>query len=89
MIMIGLKPYNWQIPKRQSRISKIVNKMLDINYLYKRIEFLESAISVILEDYQLKGVYLSQITISKAERLHKNHILRDRIIKFLTKKTKD
>jgi len=57
--------------------------MLDVNYLYKRIEFLETAISSLLSDHQLKGVYLSQVSIMSAKKQYKKHILRDRLIKFL------
>ena len=64
-------------------INDFANKMLDVNYLYKRIEFLETAISSVLSDHQLKGVYLSQVTIRSAEKQFTKHILRDRLIKYL------
>lgn len=37
---MGCAPRNWFIAKHQNEINHLVNKMLDINYLYKRIEFL-------------------------------------------------
>ena len=38
-----------------------------------------------MEDYQLKGIYLSKINLKMAENQYKKHRIRDRIITFLNK----
>ena len=43
-VMMGMNPDRWKICQRQRNILKTVNKMLDINYLYRRIDYLERAI---------------------------------------------
>ena len=63
-----------------------MNAITDINYLFSRIEFLESAISVLLDSHQLKGIYLSRCRLKKSDDSFKRHRLRDRIVKFLHKK---
>ena len=34
---LGMDPDRWEICKDQNRLLELTNKMLDINYLYKRI----------------------------------------------------
>jgi len=41
---IGYEPKTWKIAKKQVKVTEIINELLDINYLFKRIEFLEFAI---------------------------------------------
>jgi hypothetical protein len=36
----GLEPQSWATTKRQIEINDLVNRLLDVTYLYKRIEFL-------------------------------------------------
>ena len=48
----------WKNAKVRDKLSSSVNHMMDVVYLQKRISFLERAISVVLEEYQLKGIYL-------------------------------
>jgi len=39
-------------------------EQLDVNYLLKRMLFLERAISILFEDHQLKAIYqMSQYTV--------------------------
>ena len=83
---MGYNMKNWKIAERRSRINKIINNLLDINYLFKRIEFLENAISVIFEEYQLKGIFLSRTKIKESDTIYKKHRIRDRIVKYLRKK---
>ena len=63
-----------------------MNKVLDVDYLYKRIEFLESAISVLLDEHQLKGIYLTKTNITQAKNHYKRHRMRDKVVKYLFKK---
>jgi len=42
-----------------------------------------------MEDYQLKGIYLSKINLKMAENQYKKHRIRDRIITFLNKGIKE
>lgn len=37
---------------------KTVNRLIDILYLYNRIEFLERALEVILDEHQIKALHL-------------------------------
>jgi hypothetical protein len=60
--------------------------MLDITYLYQRIEFLECAVSVLLTPHQLKGIYLSRASVSDADNRFKRHKLRDYMVKFLDRR---
>lgn len=41
-------------------MQETVNNLLDIPYLQKRIDFLETALSVMLEQHQLEALYLCQ-----------------------------
>jgi hypothetical protein len=60
--------------------------VLDVSYLYQRIEFLERAISVLLDEHQLKGIYLTKVSIAEANDSYKRHRIRDRVIKYLFKR---
>jgi hypothetical protein len=59
--------------------------MLDVDYLFRRIEFLECAISSLFDDYQLKGIYLTQVNLSMANKQYKKQRIRERLINFLDK----
>lgn len=61
-----------------------MNKFLDFSFLFKRIDFLEKAISVMLEDHQLKALHLCQaLSISDVDDYFKRHKYRDRFIILL------
>ena len=60
---LGCELENWKIAKKRQEITTIANKLLDINYLFRRIDFLENAMSVILDSHQLKGIYLSRLKL--------------------------
>ena len=56
-------------------------------YLTKRVDFLERALSTVLEDYQIKGLYLIQDrTREDIEDNLAKYSLRDRLIYFLAKR---
>ena len=76
----------WKITEKRSKINNIVNNLLDINYMFRRIDFLESAISILLDEHQLKGVYLSRQNIKEFDNHFKKHRIRDRVVKYLNKK---
>jgi hypothetical protein len=40
LMSFGLEPQSWATTKRQIEINDLVNRLLDVTYLYKRIEFL-------------------------------------------------
>ena len=69
--------------KKHLEINDLINRILDINYLFKRIEFLELAISTVLESHQLKGIHLSRSSLADADLNYKKHRIRERLIKFL------
>ena len=66
LIAMGCNMKTWKIAEKRSKINKIVNNMLDINYLFRRIEFLEKAISIIFDEHQLKGIFLSRTKIKES-----------------------
>ena len=67
-----------------------VNQILDVIYLQKRIDFLERALPILLEDHQLKGLHLiHDLTVDEAEKKFKEHQLRDRLVAFLHDRKKD
>lgn len=52
-------------------MKEAAGKLLDTIYLYKRIAFLEEAISILLERHQLKGLHLiHSLTEEEANRRH-------------------
>ena len=46
---VGYTMKNWKIAKRQCHIKETMDNVLEINYLFKRIEFLEKAISLLFD----------------------------------------
>lgn len=44
---------------------------MDVVYLQQRIEYLEKAISVLMEDHHLKGIYLTNI--KKRKEIDRNY----------------
>ena len=58
--------------------------MLDIVYLQKRIDILERALPILLEEHQIKGLYLLHSkTREEADSMYQEHQLRDRLITYL------
>lgn len=49
---------NWKETQHYHRMHKTVAHLIDILYLYKRLEFLERALMMILEDHQIKVLHL-------------------------------
>lgn len=43
----------WKRARKLAKYQETVNNLLDITYLQKRIDFLETALSVMLEEHQL------------------------------------
>ena len=80
---------NWKIAKKQLELNELINKLLDVNYLYRRIEFLERAISLLLEKHQLKGIYLCRNSVKDAGDQFKNLQIRDHVVKYLDKREKE
>lgn len=77
---------DWRTAKEQRQLRDIVNKLLDIHYLYRRIEFLERAVSMSFERHQLKGIHLVHAaTVEETEDTFKRHRFRDRLILLLSK----
>lgn len=63
LMLIGCDMKNWKTAERQIRINNTVNNILEINYLFQRIEYLEKAIPMMFDEHQLKGIYLTQVTL--------------------------
>jgi hypothetical protein len=83
LIKLGMDPNRWKTCRSQNKVIATVNKMLDVNYLYKRIEYLERAISVLLDEHQLKGIYLTKTSIRNANDHYKRQRIRDKVVKYL------
>ena len=80
-----LKP-DWDQIDRRVGLRKTVNKVLDIFYLHKRIAFLESALTLVLERHQLKGLHLvHNVTREESDKKYKDYQLRDRVVMYLSK----
>ena len=63
---------------------KVVNNLIDIIYLYKRIEFLERALEVILDDHQLKVLHLMRNkTFKEAENNFKRYEMKNNLTRML------
>ena len=71
------------------KLRSAVNKLLNITYLMQRIDFLEKAVTVLLDRHHLKGLYLSHNpSIEETDEAYQNHRYKDIIYRFLYKKTK-
>lgn len=42
-------------------MNNIANHLMGVVYLQQKIEYLEKAISVFLEEHHLKGIYLTRV----------------------------
>lgn len=61
--------------------------MLDITYLQKRINFLEKALSVLLEKHQFEALFLCQnITREEADETYEKYNLKERLIYYLSQR---
>ena len=82
LVLINKRP-NWKDAGEREKLSKTINKLMDVVYLQRRIEFLERAITVTLDRHHLKGLHLlSRITREEADDNHKQHKFRDRIVNY-------
>ena len=49
---------NWEATKQYHKMHKTVNKLIDVIYLYKRLEFIERALEVLFDTHQIKVLHL-------------------------------
>lgn len=60
---------NWEKTREYHKMQKVVIKLIDILYLYKRIEFIERALEVLFDEHQLKVLHLMRNkTFKEAEK---------------------
>ena len=84
------KDPDWPESKERDEMQKTVNHLLDVVYLQKRIDFLERALPILLEEHQLKGLHLvHDLTVDEADRKFKEYQLRDRLVTYLHSREKD
>jgi hypothetical protein len=77
---------DWKIVEAREHMKDTVNKVLDVIYLNKRIQFLEEAISMLFEPHQLSCIHLlHSFSPQQTEDQFKNHRFRDRLVFFLSK----
>ena len=80
----------WPETKERAEMQSAVNQLLDVVYLQKRIDFLERALPILLEEHQLKGLHLiHDLTVNEADKKFKEYQLRDRLVTFLHDRKKD
>ena len=60
---LGCAP-DWEDSEKRYQLQKMVNKILDVVIVSRRIDFLERGMSLLLSEHQLKGLYLAH-TITK------------------------
>ena len=77
----------WEEARRRDRVRSTVNKLLDVVELFKRIDFIENAVTSLLSTHELDSLLLlgrkgRQEVDENAKRL----AFRDRIIVFIAKK---
>ena len=64
-----------------------VNHLLDVIYLQKRIDFLERALPILLEQHQLKGLHLiHDLTVDEAQNNYRKYQIRDQLVAYLCHK---
>ncbi len=60
-----------------------MSKQLNIEYIFERLIFLENAIDTILEDHQLKGIYLQRRSnMDEAKRKRRNFKITKKILRI-------
>ena len=66
-------------------MAKTVDNMLDVVYLNRRIEFLENALGLMLDEHQLMGVHLQERWDRlRADENFEEHSLQERLTHFFT-----
>ena len=71
-------------------MQKVVNKhLLDVIYLYKRLEFVERTLEVLLENHQKKVLHLMRNkTFKEAEDNYSLYQMKPNLAKFVSKMKK-
>jgi hypothetical protein len=60
-----------------------MKKQLDILYLLERVFFLERTINTLLEEHQLKGLYLHEkLTLEEAKKIRQNFKIKRKLMKL-------
>jgi hypothetical protein len=76
-------PPDWGEVKERHELQRTVNHLLDVVYLQKRIDVLERALPIMLEEHQVKGLYLMPgRTRQEVDEMYQKHQLRDRLITY-------
>lgn len=75
---------HWRETKEYHYMHKTVNQLIDIIYLHKRLQFMERALEVLLEDHQIKVLHLMRNkTFKEAEDTFKNYQMKDNLSKLI------
>ena len=83
--LCGCKP-RWKYVQQRELLEKTSKKMLCVVFLQKRVEFLEKAISVLLEPHHIKGLHLAhRRTRSEFDDSIKQFDFRDRLVGYFVK----
>ena len=89
LALINKRP-DWKDAAEREKLSRTVNRLMDVVYLQRRIEFLERAVAVTLDRHQLKGLHLlSRTTREEADDNYKQHKFRDRVVNYFKQRQRD
>ncbi len=82
-------PPEWINTEERAKIRTTVGNLLDITYLQKRINFLEKALSVLLEKHQFEALFLCQnINRKEADETYEKYNLKEKLIYYLYQRDK-
>jgi len=76
----------WERTREYHKMHKTVNKLIDILYLHKRLEFIERALEVLFDDHQIQMLHLMRNkTFSEAEHNYQLYQMKDNLSKIIEK----
>lgn len=66
---------------------RTVNQLIDIIYLHRRLQFMERALEVLLEDHQIKVLHLMRNkTFKEAEDTYNRYQMKDNLFRLIQKR---
>ena len=86
--MLNMDMDNWKEAQEYHKMHKIVNNhLLDVIYLYKRLEYIERTLEVLLEGHQKKVLHLMRNkTFKEAEDNYQLYQMKGNLAKLITKR---
>lgn len=86
--MLNVDMENWKETEEYHKMHKIVNNhLLDVIYLYKRLEYVERTLEILLESHQKKVLHLMRNkTFSEAEDNYQLYQMKGNLAKLINKR---